>query len=96
MYRMVSRVNHMSKDSSLRNTQEHTATLINLVLLFNPAVYSYTLLIKTSIKVILSQNSYCNTIGEQWDLIEWATKLACSRLLWTNSLVVSALSAWTE
>ena len=45
--------------------KEHIAKLTNLVLLFNPAVYSNTLLITTFIKVVLSRNSYCNTIGNQ-------------------------------
>ena len=63
MYSMVSRVNHNYEQRLI--PKEHIATLTNLVLLFNPAVYSNTLLIKTFIKVVLSQNSYCNTIGDQ-------------------------------
>ena len=43
-------------------TKEHIATHTNLILPFKPALYSSTLLIKC-LKVVLSQNSYCNTIG---------------------------------
>ena len=51
----------MSKDSSLRNTATHT----NLILPFKPTLYSSTLVIKCfKSEVVLSRNSYCNTIGQ--------------------------------
>ena len=47
-------------------TKEHIATQTNLILLFKPALYSSTLvikLLKVVYKVVLSRNSYCNNIG---------------------------------
>ena len=63
---MTSPVSHMSKDSSLRNT--YVAMDTNSFLLFKPALYSTTLLInfKSSMNLFISQNSYCNTIGQSY------------------------------
>ena len=43
---MTSPESHMSRDSSLRNT--YVAMHANLILLFKPALYSSTLVIKVS------------------------------------------------
>ena len=65
---MVPPVSHVSKDSSLSNTYG-VVMLINLVLLFDPAVYSSTLLIKVLLKggrhakkvfLIHTSNGYLN------------------------------------
>ena len=72
-------------------TKEHIATHTNLILLFKPALYSRTLVIK----VVLCQNSYCNTI-DQSSFTSFATRMArpllklkCSILLvmynWLNT-----------
>ena len=58
---MTSPVSHVSKDSSLRNT--YVAMDTNSFLLFKPALYSTTLLI-SSMNLFISQNSYCNTVGQ--------------------------------
>ena len=53
---MMSSVSHVSRDSSLRNT--YVATHANLILLFKPALYSSTLVIKvfeSSIKLFYAK-----------------------------------------
>ena len=71
----------MSRDSSLRVEYlwEHIAMHANLILLFKPALYSSTSVIKlfeSSIaKVVLCRNSYCNTIGQSF-FISFATRTA--------------------
>ena len=55
-------------------TKEHIATHTNLILPFKPALYSSTLSIKC-LKVVLSQNSYCNTIGQSC-FISFTTRMA--------------------
>ena len=64
---MTSHVTHVNKDSSLKG---HIATHTNLILPFKSALYS-------SHKVVLSRNSYCNTIGQSC-FVRFATRTALS------------------
>ena len=64
---MTSHVTHVNKDSSLKG---HIAMHTNLILPFKSALYS-------SHKVVLSRNSYCNTIGQSC-FVRFATRTALS------------------
>ena len=55
-----------------------------LILPFKPALYSSTLVIKL-FTVVLSRNSYCNTIGQS-SLISFATRMARPLLKLKHSL----------
>ena len=91
-YLMTSRVSHLNKDSII--TKEHIAMHTNLILPFKPALYFNTLVIKCFKSIVLSRNSYCNTIG-QFCFVNFTTcmahpllKLKCCILLvmynWLN------------
>ena len=56
-------------------TREHIAMHANLILLFKPALYSSTLVIKLFESSIKFRNYYCNTIGQS-SFISFATRMA--------------------
>ena len=68
---MTSQVSYKDSSSSLRGT--YVATHTNLILLFKPALYSSALVIKLLKVVVLSQNSYYNTISHVINSTEFIT-----------------------